>query len=133
MNLCESKPQSINLFSITQESNMVLQFDPCPLLDIGTLSSNGDSLLQSFQKSLIFVASQGNNRTNFNRIRANGIPDSQQNEENTSKSELDSSSASRFQPYDHQRASPVTDTTSLNSSQASEIEDAESGVFAYIC
>ncbi|PIN18925.1 hypothetical protein CDL12_08379 [Handroanthus impetiginosus] len=66
------------------------------------------------------------NRTNFNRIRdANGIPDSRQTEEDISTSEVDSSAASRFQSYDYQRASQVTDTTSLNSTQASEREDSQ--------
>ncbi|KAI3462072.1 hypothetical protein Pfo_018735 [Paulownia fortunei] len=67
------------------------------------------------------------NRTNFNRIRdADSIPDSRQNEEDISNSEVYSSAASRFQPYDYQGASQVTDTTSHNSTQASEHEDAES-------
>ncbi|KAL0431939.1 UNVERIFIED_CONTAM: Calmodulin-binding transcription activator 3 [Sesamum radiatum] len=64
------------------------------------------------------------NRTNFNRIRnADVIPDSRQTEESISNSEVDSSA--RFQPYDYQGASQATDT-SLNSTHASEHEDAES-------
>ena len=41
---------------------------------------------------------------------------------------MDSSAASRFQSYDYQGASPITETTSLNSTLASDLEDAESGV-----
>ncbi|XP_011097567.1 calmodulin-binding transcription activator 1-like [Sesamum indicum] len=64
------------------------------------------------------------NRTNFNRSRnADVIPDSRQTEESISNSEVDSSA--RFQPYDYQGASQATDT-SLNSTHASEHEDAES-------
>ncbi|KAL8478988.1 hypothetical protein ACS0TY_030763 [Phlomoides rotata] len=67
------------------------------------------------------------NRTNFNRTRdPEGTLAGRKNEDNISNSEVDSSTASRFQSYDYQRASPVTDTTSLNSTQASEHEDAES-------
>lgn len=78
---------------------------------------------------LTFVFSQGN-RTNFNRIReGDSIPSSRQNED-VSNSDVDSSAASRFQSFDYQRASPITDTTSLNSTQASDLEDAESGVTA---
>lgn len=66
------------------------------------------------------------NRTNFNRIReGDSIPSSRQNED-VSNSDVDSSAASRFQSFDYQRASPITDTTSLNSTQASDLEDAES-------
>ncbi|KAG6386691.1 hypothetical protein SASPL_151863 [Salvia splendens] len=67
------------------------------------------------------------NRTNYSRIRdADSTPVSQQSEA-VSNSEVDSSAASRFQSYDYQRASPITET-SLNSTLASDLEDAESGV-----
>lgn len=86
-------------------------------------------MLLLFQKSLTFVSSQGN-RTNYSRMReADSVPASRQSED-VSNSEADSSAASRFQSYDYQRASPVTDTTSLNSTLASDLEDAESGVTA---
>ncbi|KAL1568053.1 calmodulin-binding transcription activator 1-like isoform X1 [Salvia divinorum] len=66
------------------------------------------------------------NRTNYSRIRdADSTPVSRQSEA-VSNSEVDSSAASRFQSYDYQRASPITDTTSLNSTLASDLEDAES-------
>ncbi|KAL3622071.1 hypothetical protein CASFOL_034267 [Castilleja foliolosa] len=65
-------------------------------------------------------------RTNYNRIRdTDGTSNSRQSED-VSNSDIYSSSASRFQQYDRQGASQVTDTTSLNSTQASEYEDAES-------
>ncbi|KAH6796636.1 hypothetical protein C2S52_021190 [Perilla frutescens var. hirtella] len=66
------------------------------------------------------------NRTNYSRIRdGDSVPSSQQTED-VSNSEVDSSAASRFQSYDYQRASPITDSTSLNSIPASDLEDAES-------
>ncbi|KAK6118384.1 hypothetical protein DH2020_047801 [Rehmannia glutinosa] len=77
-------------------------------------------------KEISDICSAQGNRTNYNRIRdADGIPDSKKNED-ASTSDVYSSSSSRFQPYDYQGATQVTDTTSLNSSQASEHEDAES-------
>ncbi|KAL6558828.1 hypothetical protein OROMI_019178 [Orobanche minor] len=63
-------------------------------------------------------------RANLNRIR-DGTPNSRQTED-VCNSDIYSSAASRFQQYDKQGASQVTDTTSLNSTQASEREDAES-------
>ncbi|XP_073150519.1 calmodulin-binding transcription activator 3 isoform X3 [Henckelia pumila] len=67
------------------------------------------------------------NRTTFNRIRNSGvISDSVQTVESLPNSEIDSSVASEYQPYDHQGASPVTYTTSLSGSQNTEYEDAES-------
>ncbi|KAL2531409.1 Calmodulin-binding transcription activator 3 [Abeliophyllum distichum] len=67
------------------------------------------------------------NRTNFSRVReAEVIPGSQETEEDIPNSEVDSSVSSKFHPYDYRGTSQVTDTTSLNSAQASEYEDAES-------
>lgn len=86
-------------------------------------------LLFLIRPSLTFVSSQGN-RTNFSRARdVDSIPASRQSGD-VSNSEADSSAASRFQSYDYQRASPITDT-SLNSTLASDLEDAESGVTAW--
>ncbi|KAA8540772.1 hypothetical protein F0562_024309 [Nyssa sinensis] len=68
------------------------------------------------------------NRTNFNRIKEieETIPNSQETEENLFNSEVDSSVSSKYHPYNYRVASQTTDTTSLNSAQASEYEDAES-------
>ncbi|KAK4489158.1 hypothetical protein RD792_004952 [Penstemon davidsonii] len=67
------------------------------------------------------------NRTNFNQItEADVFPDSRQTEEDKSTSEAESSAASKFQRYDRQGTSQVTDTTSLNTTQASDYEDTES-------
>ncbi|KAL6554853.1 hypothetical protein OROGR_006111 [Orobanche gracilis] len=67
-------------------------------------------------------------RANLNRIRdVHGTPNSRQSED-VCNSDMYSSVASRFQQYDKQGASQVTDTTSLNSTQASERGDAESGL-----
>ncbi|KAL1540816.1 calmodulin-binding transcription activator 2-like isoform X1 [Salvia divinorum] len=66
------------------------------------------------------------NRTSYSRIRdADSIPASGKSDD-VSTSEVDSSAAFRFQSYDYQRASPITETTSLNSTLASDLEDAES-------
>lgn len=80
--------------------------------------------------NLWYVFSSQGNRTNYNRTRdPNGAPAGRKSEESISNSEAENSAASRFQSYDYQRASPITDTTSLNSStQASEHEDAQSGI-----
>ncbi|KAH7520590.1 hypothetical protein FEM48_Zijuj08G0161200 [Ziziphus jujuba var. spinosa] len=59
------------------------------------------------------------NRTSFNRIREN------EDAETAPNSEIDSSFSSSFPPNSYQ-ISQTTDTTSLNSAQASEYEDAES-------
>ncbi|GER51063.1 calmodulin-binding transcription activator 1 [Striga asiatica] len=65
-------------------------------------------------------------RANYNRFRdADVTPNSGQNQD-VSNSNMYGSEASRFRQYDHQGASQVTDTTSHNSTQASEREDAES-------
>lgn len=68
------------------------------------------------------------NRTNFNRIKEPGeaIPYSQESEDIVTNSERDSSVSSSFHPNKFQVPSQTTDTTSLNSAQASEYEDAES-------
>lgn len=68
------------------------------------------------------------NRTNFNRTRegAEPIPGAQGTEDDIPSSEVDSSSSSKFHPYNYRVAPQITDTTSLNSAQASEYEDAES-------
>ncbi|XP_057970537.1 calmodulin-binding transcription activator 3 [Malania oleifera] len=65
-------------------------------------------------------------RTNFNRINEteDAFPNSQENGEILPSPEMDTSVSSRFQSY--QAPSQTTDTTSLNSAQASEYEDAES-------
>ncbi|KAF3441067.1 hypothetical protein FNV43_RR19353 [Rhamnella rubrinervis] len=60
------------------------------------------------------------NRTNFNRIRET------EEAETAPNSEIDSSVSSSFPPNNYQVPSQTTDTTSLNSAQASEYEDAES-------
>ncbi|KAL0396567.1 UNVERIFIED_CONTAM: Calmodulin-binding transcription activator 3 [Sesamum calycinum] len=81
-------------------------------------------MLEEELSHIVLVHYREGNRTNFNRIRnADVIPDSRQTEESISNSEVDSSA--RFQPYDYQGASQATDT-SLNSTHASEHEDAES-------
>ncbi|CAA0823597.1 Calmodulin-binding transcription activator 3 [Striga hermonthica] len=65
-------------------------------------------------------------RANYNRFRdADVTPNSGQNPD-VSNSTMYGSEASRSRQYDHQGASQVTDTTSHNSTQASEREDAES-------
>ncbi|CAI9767012.1 unnamed protein product [Fraxinus pennsylvanica] len=67
------------------------------------------------------------NRTNFNRNReAEVIRGSQETEEDIPNSEVDSPESSKFYRCDYRGTSQVTDTTSLNSAQASEYEDAES-------
>ncbi|PSS26577.1 Calmodulin-binding transcription activator 3 like [Actinidia chinensis var. chinensis] len=66
-------------------------------------------------------------RANFNRIKEaeEAIPNSQESEEIVSNSEVYSSVSSKFKSYNYQVTSQTTDT-SLNSTQASEYEDAES-------
>ena len=68
--------------------------------------------------------------TNFNRIRGaeEAVPNSQESED-VLNSEADSSVSSKFNPYNYQVTSQVTDTNSLNSAQASEYEDVELGAF----
>ncbi|KAL7192584.1 hypothetical protein ACSBR2_024412 [Camellia fascicularis] len=68
------------------------------------------------------------NRANFNRIKEaeEAIPNSQESEEVIPNSEVDSSVSSTFNPYSYQVTSQAADTMSLNSTQASEYEDAES-------
>ncbi|EOX92102.1 Calmodulin-binding transcription activator protein with CG-1 and Ankyrin domains, putative isoform 1 [Theobroma cacao] len=68
------------------------------------------------------------NRTNFNRIKETeeAIPYSQDTEGILPNSEMESSVSSSFHPNNGQIPSKTTDTTSLNSVQASEYEDAES-------
>lgn len=55
-------------------------------------------------------------------------PNPQENEETTPNSEVEASQSSSFHPNSYQLPSQTTDT-SLNSAQASEYEDAESGAF----
>lgn len=71
------------------------------------------------------------NRTNFNRIKETeeAIPYSQEAEDILPNSENDSSVASNFRLNNYQVPSQTTDTTSLNSVQASDYEDTESGRF----
>ncbi|KAJ6916966.1 calmodulin-binding transcription activator 3-like isoform X2 [Populus alba x Populus x berolinensis] len=67
-------------------------------------------------------------RTNFNRIKEHEecIPYSQETEDTMPGSEMDTSVSSSFHPNGYQVPSRTTDTTSMNSAQASEYEDAES-------
>lgn len=64
----------------------------------------------------------------MNRIKATEEPTpcSQETEETTQNSEVDSSPSSSCPPRSYQMHSQTTDT-SMHSSQASEYEDAESG------
>lgn len=66
-------------------------------------------------------------RSNANRVREAGeaTPNSLESEENISTSEVDSSVSSKFRTHNYPVASQTTD----NSTQASEYEDAESGLF----
>lgn len=68
------------------------------------------------------------NRTSFNRIKETegALINSQETEEVVPNSETDCSVSSSFPMNSYQMASQTTDTTSLNSAQASEYEDAES-------
>ncbi|KAF5480859.1 hypothetical protein F2P56_001569 [Juglans regia] len=68
------------------------------------------------------------NRTNFNRIKETeeAIPYSQETEDILPNSEIDSSGASNFHLNNYRVPSQTTDTTSLNSVQASDYEDTES-------
>ncbi|KAK9271617.1 hypothetical protein L1049_001980 [Liquidambar formosana] len=68
------------------------------------------------------------NRTHFQRIKETeeANPYSQETEEVGTNSEMDSSMSSSFHPNNYQVPSQTTDTTSPNSAQASEYEDAES-------
>lgn len=72
---------------------------------------------------------QQGNRTNYNRIREarEVIPNIQETEDDAPNSEVDSNLTSKVHSYDYQVTSQITDTASLNSVQASEYEDAESG------
>lgn len=74
----------------------------------------------------MFLQLNQGNRTSFNRIREN------EDAETAPNSEIDSSFSSSFPPNSYQ-ISQTTDTTSLNSAQASEYEDAESGAFVFMC
>ncbi|KAK1404188.1 Calmodulin-binding transcription activator 3 [Heracleum sosnowskyi] len=67
------------------------------------------------------------NRTHYNRTMGTegAIPNSVE-EESTPNSDVDSSLSSKFQQYSNNVPSQTTDTTSLNSTQASEYADAES-------
>ncbi|KAJ6740850.1 CALMODULIN-BINDING TRANSCRIPTION ACTIVATOR CAMTA [Salix purpurea] len=67
-------------------------------------------------------------RTNFNRIKEyeEHIPFSQEIEDTIPSSEMDTSVSSGFRPNGYQVPTRTTDTTSMNSAQASEYEDAES-------
>ncbi|XP_062099603.1 calmodulin-binding transcription activator 3 isoform X2 [Humulus lupulus] len=60
------------------------------------------------------------NRTNYNRIKETEEADT------APSSEIDSPASSSIPPNSYQMLSQTTDTTSLNSAQASEYEDAES-------
>ncbi|XP_052195636.1 calmodulin-binding transcription activator 3 isoform X2 [Diospyros lotus] len=87
-------------------------------------------LLEEEQSNIVLVHYREvkGNRANFNRVKdvEAAIPNSQESEEFVPYSEVDSSISSKFNPYNYQLTSPNTDTTSLNSTQASEYEDAES-------
>lgn len=69
----------------------------------------------------LFLQLNQGNRTNFNRIKET------EDAETAPNSEIDSSVSSSFPPNNYQMPSQTTDTTSMNSAQASEYEDAESG------
>jgi cytoskeletal protein RodZ len=86
-----------------------------------------------FYSFYIFQLHQGN-RTNLNRFRETeeAIPYSHETEDLFPNSEIDSSSSSSYHPNNSQVPSQTTDTTSLNSAQASEYEDAESGRLLYL-
>lgn len=86
-----------------------------------------------FYSFYIFQLDQGN-RTNLNRIRETeeAIPYSHETEDLLPNSEIDSSGSCSFHPNNSQVPSQTTDTTSLNSAQASEYEDAESGRLLYM-
>ncbi|KAL8132704.1 hypothetical protein AgCh_008252 [Apium graveolens] len=67
------------------------------------------------------------NRTHYNRTRGNeGAISNSVEEESMPNSDVDSSLSSKFQQYGNGVPSQTTDTTSLNSTQASEYADAES-------
>ncbi|XVF15198.1 hypothetical protein REPUB_Repub09cG0129600 [Reevesia pubescens] len=68
------------------------------------------------------------NRTNFNRVKETEetIPHSHETERMIRNSEVESSMSSSFHPNNGQIPSQTMDTTSMNSVQASEYEDAES-------
>lgn len=101
------------------------------------------SKLHIFRKSYLFIfvlhveligdlntLNLQGNRMNSSRARApqSAIPVFQQSEEDgRSFSDVGSTVSSKLRPYDYQVTSHVTDTTSLNSGQASEYEDVESG------
>lgn len=75
------------------------------------------------------------NRTHYNHTRGieGAIPNSLE-DESMPNSDVDSSLSSKFQQYGYNVSSQTTDTRSLNSTQASEYGDAESGVFLFpIC
>ncbi|KZV53757.1 calmodulin-binding transcription activator 3 [Dorcoceras hygrometricum] len=84
-------------------------------------------MLEEELSHIVLVHYREGNRTNFNRSRDSGvISDSVQTVENLPISDIDSSVASEYQPYDYQGASPITYTTSHSSSQNIEHEEAES-------
>ncbi|KAL5820225.1 hypothetical protein ACOSQ3_022107 [Xanthoceras sorbifolium] len=68
------------------------------------------------------------NRTSYNRIKVTeaSTPYSQETEETIPNSEIEGSQSSSFHPHNYRMPSQTTDTTSMNSAQASEYEDAES-------
>lgn len=81
----------------------------------------------SFEFLCLFLRLNQGIRTNFNRIRET------EDAETAANSEIDSSVSSSLRPNSYQMPSQTTDTSSLNSAQASEYEDAESGAFVFIC
>nr|GMC96745.1 calmodulin-binding transcription activator 3-like isoform X1 [Ipomoea batatas] len=90
-------------------------------------------LLEESQSNIVLVHYREvkvlGNRMNSSRARApqSAIPVFQQSEEDgRSFSDVGSTVSSKLRPYDYQVTSHVTDTTSLNSGQASEYEDVES-------
>lgn len=72
---------------------------------------------------MVLIFRQGN-RTNYNRIKEH-----EESEDTMPNSEMDASVSSKFHPNGYQVPTQTMDTTSMNSTQASEYEDAESGAF----
>lgn len=71
------------------------------------------------------------NRANFNNVKEHEdtIPCTQEIEDTVPHSEMDTSVSSNFHHDNYQVPAQTADTISMNSAQASEYEDAESGAF----
>ena len=68
-------------------------------------------------------------RANFKCVKDNGetLPHAQETDDIMPKTEMDTSFSSGIHPNSYQVPSQTMDTTSMNSAQASEYEEAESG------